>query len=185
MTEVAETTRTNTDFAPYKEKAFEAFILWLSLPSVLKRPPAKASISEFATSMGIDDEEVLGLIEIKTQKQFAERYEVNEDTLTAWKRTGQAQQAIEDLQRWARPLTKNVLFGLYNQCIRGGQPQHYKLWYQIVAGWSEKLTLMQSQRRIKSMRVLVLPPAEIDLEELNAERAQKKLPPLAYLKKRA
>lgn len=141
---------------------FEMFLIWDSIPSFFKNPPTdkksklKPSVQEFCESMGIEDETVLELAQIQTATAFAEKYGVSKDTLTDWRKLIRERDLLADLASWTRPLTRNVMMSLYNQCLRGGLPEHYKLWLQTVAGWSEKSLIDIRKRTIKTVRVEVL-----------------------------
>jgi transposase-like protein len=145
---------------PYPDQ-FAKFVMWCSVPSLLRYPPANKGGSrptprEFAENMGIEDEAVLELIEIKTQTEFAAKYGVDQKTLYNWKQKMQERDVMADLRQWAKPLTRNVALSLYNKAIRGGLPDHYKLFFQIVNGWSEKIRI--DKREIKAVRIEIVDP---------------------------
>jgi len=154
---------------------FAAFILWSTVPSLLRYPPknkdgTKPTPREFAESMGIEDEEILKLIDIKTQGQFAEKYGIGDSTVYRWKKKAAERDVLMDIRKWAQPLTRNVILSLYNKAIRGGLPDHYKLFLQAIPGWSEKIRI--DQRTIKKVIVEVVdardaePPKEIPFVHL-------------------
>ena len=125
--------------------AFGAYALFKSLPPLLLRPPVdrktgtRPTPREFGLSIGIEDEITLDLMDLQTQKNFAARYEIAEQTLVRWNKQVEGRTTLNDLQDWARPLLANVLMRLYVQIMQGkAQPGHYKLWFQVVGGWSEK-----------------------------------------------
>lgn len=122
---------------------YETYCLWKSLPALFKYPPVDKAGSrpaprEFAEQMGIDDENILSLVDIKTQTQFAERFDVSPDTLTDWNKTLKVRNTSDDLRGWAKHLTKNVMLSLYNTCVRRGWAIDAKLWLQYVEQWQEK-----------------------------------------------
>lgn len=143
---------------------FEMFLLWESIPSFFKNPPAdkktgnKPEPRPFCEAMGIDDERILELCEIPTASAFGIKYGVHRDTLTDWRKIIRNRDLLGDLREWASPLTRNVLMALYNQCLRGGLPEHYKLWLQSVAQFSEKSVIDINKRVIKKVVIEVLPP---------------------------
>mgnify|MGYP001573280773 FL=1 len=64
----------------YKKQEFESYIMWLSMPAILRGQPRHV-IEKF----GIDDELAMSLLEIKTQKEFANRFGIKDfGTLSAW-----------------------------------------------------------------------------------------------------
>lgn len=149
-----------------KPKEFEAFVLWCSIPVFFKRPPRdkktgeKPTVREFLYSMGIEDDRVIELAELDTQKAFGDRFEVNEHTLVEWKQKMRERDLLADLGAWIEPLTRNVMMAHYNSCIRGGLPEHYKLWYQVAAKWSEKTQVDVNKRTISVVKVHIVDPKE-------------------------
>lgn len=145
-----------------KQKEFDAFTAWLAIPPLFKRPPVdkktrqRPEVRDFLEAIGVNDDKLIELAEITTQQMFAEKYAVSMDTLTDWKKKIFEKDLLGELADWARPLMGNVLMAHYNQCIRGGLPEHYKLFYQIVGGWSEKMSLNISKREIKTVNVHVI-----------------------------
>lgn len=129
---------------PYKHDTFELYCLWKSLPAFFKYPPmdrktkTRPSPAEYMEMMGIEDERVIELVEIKTQTAFAEAFDVHRDQLTEWNKLVAKRDSLEDIRAWAKSLTKNVSMALYNATIRGGLPQHYQLWYKVMEGYVEK-----------------------------------------------
>ncbi len=123
---------------------FGSYAFFKSLPSFLLRPPrdrktgVRPTPREFALSIGIADEETLDFLDLQTQKGFAAKYGVAEQTLVRWNKQLEGQAALNAIQEWAQPLLSNVVFRLYMQIMTGNaQPGHYKVWFQIVAGWLE------------------------------------------------
>ena len=149
-----------------RTEAFEAYALFRSLPPLLLRPPVdkktgiRSTPREFSLSLGIDDEITLALIDLKTQKNFAAKYGVAEQTLVRWNKQLEGKTGLNDLQGWARLLLQNVIFALYIQIMHGkAQPGHYKLWFQAIAGWDERHEVVSSKRVIKTIRYEIVSPA--------------------------
>ena len=143
---VAPVNTQNDDIALRRPDVFAAFVLWSTVPSLLRYPPknkdgSRPTPREFAESMGIEDEDMLAMVDIKTQTMFAEKYGVDPKTLWAWKKKMASRNVLEDIRQWAQPLTRNVILSLYNKAIRGGLPDHYKLFLQAIPGWSEKIRI--------------------------------------------
>lgn len=145
--------------------AFEAYALFRSMPTPLRYPPKDKSSGyrptprEFALSLGIEDESVIALLELKTQKNFAEHFGITEQTLGRWNKILAKRGVLDDARKWANPLSSNVLFGLYRQ-IMGGKalPQHYRLWFEVVCGWRTKKDDARPKRTIKKIVVEVVDP---------------------------
>lgn len=145
-----------------KQKEFAAFVLWLSIPAYFKRPPQdrktkqSPSVRDFCEQMGVEDDVLIELAELRTQEAFCEHFDVNKDTLSIWKEKAKANNMIADILQWAQPMTRNVVMSHYNSCIRGGLPEHYKLWYQFVAGWSEKSQIDIRKREITTIEYEII-----------------------------
>jgi len=129
-----------------KEVEFELFALWLSIPPLLKNPPKQKDGSvpsgrAMAISMGIDDEGVLDLCELKTNLDFSARYDVHINTLTTWKKKIKEKGAtgLPMMQNWAQTMSSNLLMSLYQHAMKKGNPLTIKLWFQLVDNWKENI----------------------------------------------
>jgi hypothetical protein len=137
-------TQSNLDTGIIKVYEYNKYKVWKAIPSLLKYPPVDKITRErpeprdFAIAMGIEDDETLELVEIPTQKAFAQRFGLSEDTLVDWNKTVGLQSSMEQVRNWATHLTKNVVLALYNNAIRKGNMLEVKLWLQVVEGWEEK-----------------------------------------------
>src|SRR3990167_1823285 len=96
------------DNKPLREQDFETYIMWKSLPSILKGK-TEAELQ----AAGIDDPIVTDLLSIRFQKQFAKRFKLDETTLVAWnKRIDDKGLLIEKRKQWLSGLTSNVMTAL-------------------------------------------------------------------------
>ena len=98
---------------------------------------------EYLENLGIKSEEVLELAGIQTQKDFAEKYGLNEDTLVIWNKQKVPVEFQDiDWRKWAAPLTKNVVATLYDRITGSekgdGDAARIKLWLQAVDGYVEE-----------------------------------------------
>lgn len=115
---------------------FELYQIWKSLPVVML---SKMRREDYLKTVGFDDEVVMDLAEIRTQKEFAEKYDLSPDTLTDWnKKLRDTGDQLGHIRNWANTLTKNLVMAMYMHALKKGDPQLYKLWLQTVAQWSEK-----------------------------------------------
>ena len=127
----------------------------LRYPAKDRRTGQRLTPRELAVSIGIEDEWVLDLVELKTQKNFAEQFGIAEQTLGRWNRVLAANPDLNSIQEWARPLSNNVLLMLYMQLMQGNaQPAHFKLWFQVVNGWSEKKSHAENTHPFKPIEVV-------------------------------
>jgi hypothetical protein len=112
----------------YRQQDFESYALWKSLPSFLRGQP-KHVLEKF----GIDEEVAISLLEIKSQAEFARRFDIkDQSTLTDWNRRLEKEGSISRIYDWARRLTPNVIFALYRTASKQGKAQEVKAWMEII-----------------------------------------------------
>lgn len=152
-----------TTIEPVKKHEYEMYCLWRSIPAFFRFPPidkatkTRPTPREFAMAMGIEDEAMLDLIDITSQREFGKRFIVDEGTLSDWNKTAGAQNGMDEAIGWAKNLSKNVLFSLYNTAIRKGNMLEVKLWFQIVEKWTEKQTVEHDYKGVASVSYEVVP----------------------------
>jgi hypothetical protein len=140
---------------------FEAYVVFKSLPRFMRYPPKSGGIRptprEYGLSLGVTDEMTLCLLDLQTQKNFAEHFEVTEQTLGRWNKVIIARDVFKDLRQWAQPLSRNLLGKLYIQIMEGNAlPGHFKLWYEVVAGWHEPKATDVKRRKTQTVKVEVV-----------------------------
>ncbi len=114
----------------YKTQEFESYAIWKSLPSFLKGQPR-----EVLEKFGINEEVALGLLEIKTQAEFARRFDIKDPaTLTDWNKRLEKEGILSQIHGWARKLTPNVIGALYRNASKNGKAAEVKAWLEIVEG---------------------------------------------------
>jgi hypothetical protein len=128
-----------------KEEEFRKYVLWKSLPYPFKHPPKSINGNrptplEFAVSMGLDDDEILELIQIPTQQAFAERFGVSEEVTTDWNKKIAKRDMLGDIREWALKLSKNVLTAMYNNALstKNLNADKDRVNFLKYCGWSEK-----------------------------------------------
>lgn len=121
------------------EELYKIYAVWKSLPIVTLK---KMTSEQIMKDVGIQDDLILSLLDIHTQEQFSERYEVHRDTLTNWNKKIKRSDPLLESKKWAVALTKNVMMSLYLATISKGDAFLYKLWFQIANDWSEKSKLV-------------------------------------------
>lgn len=137
-------TKPKREFREEKVEEFNLYIIWKSLPAFYKKPPVdkktkqRPSSREFLEMMGVEDELSYELAELKTQKAFAERYDLDESTLVKWNSRPEITNQIQTLRNWGMTLTKNVMFAHYNKILQTADPILIMTWYKFVEGWEEK-----------------------------------------------
>jgi len=129
----------------HKTTEFELYILWKSLPPLMKNalPNREGTIprgSDIARALGIEDETLIELSDIKTQKDFARVYNLHVNTLGDWniKIREKGLSLLPDMREWASGLSRNLLMSTYQHAMKKGNPLLIKLWFQLIEQWEEK-----------------------------------------------
>ncbi len=122
-----ENTQSNIDV--YKKQEFNAYILWRSLPSFLKGQPRTT-----LEKLGITDDITMSLLQIRTQTEFAKTYNIKDlGTLTDWnKKISCEGLVLNEVYRWARTMTPNVVFALYKNASKHGRAQEVRAWFELI-----------------------------------------------------
>ena len=115
----------------YKKQEFDAYVLWRSMPSILRGQPRHV-----IEKMGIDDEIAMSLLEIKNQTEFAKRFGIKDlGTLSDWnKKIEERGGLLQNINSWAKKLTPNVISSLYREATKTGKASEVKAWMEIVEG---------------------------------------------------
>lgn len=117
-------------FVPDLKREFELYNIWKNMP-----PLAKNQSDEVLISNGVP-EFMIEVMRIKTQKEFASIYGLNEATLVDWNK--KIEENNIDQFSWAKHLSKNMLMALYRSGLKKGSADQIKAWFQIVEGWIPK-----------------------------------------------
>ena len=139
---------------PYLKNEFNTYVMWKVMPRYFKYPPPKKvgrtfetqTTSEFLETHGIDDDMIMELAEIKTQKDFAQKYGVAETTLVIWNRTIEKRNILDDVKKWAQRISKNVVLAMYNNSLSGKNlnADRDRLNFLKFAGYVEKSGVQHS-----------------------------------------
>ncbi len=115
----------------YKKQEFESYVLWRSMPSILRGQPRHV-----IEKLGVDDELAMSLLDIKNQTEFAKRFGIKDlGTLTEWnKRINENGGLMKDIVSWAKKLTPNVISALYRETTKNGRAAEVKAWMEIIEG---------------------------------------------------
>ncbi len=153
------TTPTTTDKALLTD-TYEIYCAWKALPPFFKKPPvargAKEAlpVDEYLEKAGIDDPFIVELSKLTTQKAFAEKYGVSEDTLSDWNKTQGVRDSLVEIRGWSRHLSKNVLFSLYNRAMKDGSAFEVKLFFQLVEKWEEKARIEHDYKGVTEIQII-------------------------------
>ena len=117
--------------AVYKKREFESYVLWRSMPSILRGQPRHV-----IEKLGIDDELAMSLLDIKNQTEFAERFGIKDlGTLSEWnKKIEESGGLMKTIHLWAKRLTPNGVSALYREATKTGRAAEVKAWMEIVEG---------------------------------------------------
>ena len=115
----------------YKKQEFESYVLWRSMPSILRGQPRHV-----VEKLGIDDELAMSLLDIKNQTEFAKKFGIKDlGTLTAWnKKIDENGGLMKSIAVWAKKLTPNVISALYREATKSGKAAEVKAWIEIIEG---------------------------------------------------
>jgi len=156
-----ELTTNDADARKLPDELYNKYALWKSLPRIyLKR----LSPDEMMRNIGIDDEEMLEVAQIRSQIDFAEKYDIHPNTLTEWNKKIAENNPLLESKSWAQSLAKNMVFALYTHTIQKGDAQLFKLWFQVVNDWNEKSMVEHSVPQITEFITMPYQPIEIKNE---------------------
>lgn len=120
---------------------FEVYKAWKGLPTIW-RGMSTTKLNE----LGVDDPNIRELLSIRTQRDFAEKFKINEDTTTAWNKKlfDIGVDYLDEARKWARLFTKNVVAAHYKKAVRRFDPMTGDLWYKVIEGFNEKKQIEHS-----------------------------------------
>jgi len=116
------------DRGVYKAREYELYATWKSLPPLLRGQPR-----QILEKHGIDDENAISLLEIKSQTEFAKRFDIKDPgTLTDWNKRLSEERPLIRIHPWARNLTSNVIWALYKNAVKNGKAAEVKAWMENI-----------------------------------------------------
>ncbi len=135
-----KTTPTNSekvpDIKPYKKKIFDMYVTWYCIP-LLTKNMSEAMRTDFGWN---NDEITKELMSIRTKSAFAEKYNVDMNTLKDWEETAVFKDEFKNTKRWLSKATPRVLMSLTTQAIRSGKAPEVMAWMKIVNDFTEKVS---------------------------------------------
>ena len=117
---------------PYKKDVYEIYVAWRSIPAFIR----ELQHQEIAENLNLEEPLFAELLAIRNQTEFAEKYGVENSTLTNWNKLIQKKDPLNESRKWASKFTKNILYALYKNALDTGNPASIKLWFEVVHGWS-------------------------------------------------
>lgn len=132
----------SNNWTPLKPKEYRLYLVWKHLPyNLVQLDPSHLE------RLKIRDPEIELLMGITTQKEFSERFDVDEGTLTDWN-TKPVPDDYKDIpgnaRRWTSQLTGNVLHALYEGILKEKDANRIKLWLQYHDDLVEKTSVEHS-----------------------------------------
>jgi hypothetical protein len=112
----------------YKAREFETYLKWRALPASYRDMPRQS-----LEKMGFD-ESMQDLLEIKSQKAFGQRYQIDESTLTQWNAKIDRDGLLDDTRTWMRSMTPLVLGSLLKKIIKNPHSSDIRLWLEYGEG---------------------------------------------------
>ena len=127
-------TSTDVNFEPDHKREYEQYLIWKNLPRDMTK--------ETFEGLGITDELILELSNIRTQKDLAKYLDVSEKTITDWNRRPVPEEYRElDWRYWARQATKSVTSAMLRELRRHGDAARFTAWMKYVEQVEDKTTL--------------------------------------------
>lgn len=128
-------TPTDTHFVPDKQREFRLYIIWKSLDHTMSK--------KVFEQLGLTDDLILELADIKTQKEFSKRYKIDVGTLTDWNKhihEGNIDPELKklDWRYWAKQITPRIAASVAREGIKTGNPAHFNSWMKYVEEFEEK-----------------------------------------------
>ncbi len=123
-----------------RRREFELFAEWLALSPLLK-----LLHEDQLKGIGVDDPTEIELLKIKTQTDFANKFKLNIDTPTDWKKKDELWDLVDENQKqWGSRKTPSVLLGFYKKAVSESDAARVRLWLQYFKGWAEKSRIEHS-----------------------------------------
>lgn len=105
------------DFTAHRKVAeYQEFVQFMALPAFFRRK-----------QYGFD-----------TCKEFSDKFEVSENTLTKWRKRESFHKDIRKITKnWGKDRTPDVILSLYKTCLQYGRATEVMAWMKIVEDWTE------------------------------------------------
>lgn len=152
------------------QEIYDLYAIWKSLPVTLM---SKMSRDDVINKVGIEDEVLLDLIELRTQGEFAEKYDLSPNTLSEWNKKIKEKDPLFEARNWAKHLAKNMMFSLYSHALKKGDPFLYKLFFQVTNGWNEKAVVEDDETDIVTINIGIAKPRQTNGGNTNGDNKVK------------
>lgn len=140
---------------PSRDKEFKLYVLWKSLPPLLRSELIEKPALWAKTGFG-DNPVINELLLIKNQGEFAKKFGLSPDTLTKWNGLIEKRDMLSDFRKWAQQLTSNLLMSMYNKGIKYGDPYRVELWLKSIHQWTDKVEVEHNVTNLADLMKNVL-----------------------------
>jgi len=156
----------NAKSKPSKDREFQTYIVWRSLPSFLIGKPKK-----LLAKFGITDPVAKEVLSIKTQSEFAKKYDIKDlGTLTDWnKRIEKDNLLIQVSRRWTMERLPDLVEALYQRILKTGDAKEARLWAEFIEGWRPRQDEEKSKQKLNKKKILYLQQKVNQLTFKNAQ----------------
>lgn len=146
-------TDTDRDFNADKDREYRMYLIWRSLPRDIDR--------DLFDKLGVTDNTILELSDLRNQKELAEYLGVRPTTITDWnKRDVPVEYKELDWRYWAKKATPSVVSALLRNARKHGDAARVQTWMKYVEGIDDKSTVTHQG----VIPVALAPVRETDLE---------------------
>lgn len=121
----------------YKEKEMKIYALWKAMPITFKElGPRKLRALGYA----VDEELFMMLLEIRTEKQFAQIFGISPNTLDRWEKREEFKNLVKEISDMEniKKFKHDIDFNFTIQTMKKADPARVKLWYQLYEKWTKE-----------------------------------------------
>jgi len=124
----------------YKKGDYATFILWCSIPTVVKTIYKKRG-KEGIAELGFEPNEIfISLVKIYTKQEFCKEFTIGKNTLNQWENRPEFKEDLNKIIEKVNVIQfkKDVDFHFTRATIKNSDAARVKLWKQLNEGWVEK-----------------------------------------------
>lgn len=122
---------------PVRIEEFNDYLIWKTLPATIRGLSREYLIEK----IGIEDENVIRIASIRTQKDFGKQYKppIAEATLVDWNKLIDEEQLINTTRvKFANKMVSNVLMALYTKAMKTGNAQEVGMFMEYAGAYTPK-----------------------------------------------
>lgn len=127
-------TATDRQFIADKDREYKQYLIWRSLPRDIDR--------DLFEKLGVTDEIILELSELRNQGQLAKYLGVRPKTISDWNKQPIPEQYRElDWRYWAKKTTPTVVSALLRKIVKHGDAARVNTWMKYVEQIEDNATV--------------------------------------------